>query len=218
MPRKKKVSKPAAAKEKPPQPETAAAAPAAGAPVGKMPASAMPPEEPAAVPAPPAPARPARQNGGNSAIKTTAVIILFFAALLVAYYILAMPGNTFVTGQEVDAETFKNIFLDAQNVYIVMDIRGASDDIVSNNILQCGVDFAGSTGMGGKAVTPLSISNDGCVYPEGFLTTEDCFSMVKDGTTVYVREGAGGAKYYSNGMVVYVGSDYALGTCSIKRA
>jgi len=176
------------------------------------------PEEPAPLPpqAPPMEEKPARNGGGG--IKNFAIFVLLAAAVFMAYYFMVMvPENSFVPGTEVDAETFKNLFLAAPKVYIVMDIRGAQDYSVSNNILQCGVDFAGSTGMGGKYVTPLSISRDGCVTPDGVHQPKECFSMISDGISVYVREGDGGARYYSNGMVVFVGKDYALGTCSIKR-
>ncbi len=155
-----------------------------------------------------------REQGGL--VKGIMIFGLVAAVLFLAYYFLALNENSFVPGTEVDAETFKGIFTHSTNVFIVMDVRGASNTAVANNILQCGVDFAASSGMGGKEVTPISFGNDGCVTPDGFRKPKECFAMLKDGTTIYVREGPGGAKYYSNGMVVFVGPEYSLGTCGIK--
>jgi len=155
-----------------------------------------------------------REQGGL--VKGIMIFGLLAAVLFLAYYFMALSENSFVPGIEVDAETFKGIFTHSTNVFIVMDVRGASNTATANNILQCGVDFAASSGMGGKEVTPISFGNDGCVTPDGFRKPKECFAMLKDGTTIYVRDGPGGAKYYSNGMVVFVGPEYALGTCGIK--
>ncbi len=194
--------------------EAAVAAPAAGQKTPELAPGAAPagPEAGSGAPLP----GPSEKGGG--ALKAFAIVALLAVAAFLAYYFMVIvPENSFMPGAKVDAETFKNLFLDATKVYIVMDIRGAQDYAVSNNILQCGVDFAASSGMGGKYVTPLSISRDGCVTPDGVHQPKECFAMMKDGMAVYVREGSGSVDYYSNGMVVYVGRDYALGSCSIKR-
>lgn len=163
---------------------------------------------------------PAQKAGGpreqGGLIKGLMVVGLLAAVLFMAYYFLTLSENSFVPGSVVDAETFKGIFSHAQNVFIVMDVRGVSDTAVSNNVLQCGVDFAASSGMGGKTVTPISLGNEGCVAPDGVRKPKECFTMLQDGVTIYVKEGPGGANYYSNGMVVFVGNQYALGTCGIK--
>ncbi len=163
------------------------------------------------------PQSPKESSDSGGLMKGILIIALLASALFLAYYFITMPENAFVPGSDVDAETFKNIFLHSQNVFIVMDVRGVTDDAVSNNVLQCGVDFASSSGMGGKVVTPISFGNDGCVAPDGVHKAKDCFAMLKDGVTIYVKEGQGGVKYYSNGMVVTVGREYVLGTCGIKR-
>jgi hypothetical protein len=149
--------------------------------------------------------------------RTLAIAALLVIAIVMALYFFVFAGSKFATGQEVDAETFKGLFLDAEKVYIVMDVRSAPDG-VSNNVLQCGVDFAASSGMGGKTVTPLSMGREGCVAPDGVHTYDECFAMLKDGITIYVKDGPGGARYYSNGMVVTVGPQYALGSCGIARS
>jgi len=168
--------------------------------------------------APPEPSAPKEQpKSGGSALKILAILILMAMAAYLAYYFLTASGNIFETGSEVDAETFKNTFASSPLIYIVMDVRGVNDQLVSNNVLQCGVDFAGSTGMGGKDAVYLSFGNEGCTAPDGAHPMKDCVSMLKDGIVIYVKGGSGGAKYYSNGMVVTVGKNYTLGTCGIHK-
>ncbi|MFH1520606.1 MAG: hypothetical protein ABID61_03105 [Candidatus Micrarchaeota archaeon] len=146
-------------------------------------------------------------------LKIMAIVVLFG---ILIYLVFLNLQNTLQFGPEIDQESFKEIFASAENVYIIMDVRNTNDPVNSNNVLQCGVDFAASSGMGGKTVVPMSFSNDGCVTPTGTLSLEDCTTMLKDGITVYVKAGNEQAKYYNAGMVVSVGSDYTLGACSIN--
>jgi hypothetical protein len=191
-----------------------AKAPEAPKPSGKPPAEGFETIDTVSMPAEEA----AKPEGAGSMLKTGAVLLLLFAVVLLAYYyFVVMPGNSFAPGSEVDADTFKGIFANADNLYIVMDVRDAPDDATSTAILQCGVDFAASNGTGGKTVTPISLSKDGCVAPDGMHPTKDCFALLPGGLTIYVKEGSGGVKYYSNGMVVRVSSNYTVGTCGIKR-
>lgn len=143
------------------------------------------------------------------------ILLLFIAAYFLYRFVFAV--SMFVPGSEVDVETFKDIFNSAEKVYIFMDVRGVDNPAISTNILQCGVDFAASSGMAGKDVTYFSLADDGCVAPDGAHPDSYCFEQIKDGVTIYVKEGPGGANYYTNGMVVTVGSQYAIGTCGIRR-
>ncbi len=143
------------------------------------------------------------------------ILLLVVAAYFLYHFVFA--GSMFVPGSEVDVETFKDIFDSSEKVYIFMDVRGVDNPTISTNILQCGVDFAASSGMGGKDVTYFSLADDGCIAPDGAHPDSYCFEQIKDGVTIYVKEGPGGANYYTNGMVVTVGSQYAIGTCGIRR-
>ena len=150
--------------------------------------------------------------------KLAAVAVLAAFALFFAYYFLILPHDAFVTGGKVSPEEFKDVFSSATRVYIVMDVRGMADPVATNNVLQCGVDFAGSSGMGGKNATFFSFSDaDGCVAADGIHPLAECASQLKDGMAIYVKGGTGGAEYFANGMVVTVGSNYTTGTCGIKR-
>jgi hypothetical protein len=149
--------------------------------------------------------------------KIAAVILLAVFVLAMAWYFFNSSAITFVPGPGVDAATFKDIFSNASRVHIVMDTRGVNDVNTSTNILQCGVDFAGSSGMGGKNVTHMALSNDSCVADDGDHTAEYCISELKNGVVINVKVGPGVADYYTNGMVVTVGSNYTVGTCGIRK-
>ncbi len=162
----------------------------------------------------------------SSAVKVFVIFMLLLVAAALAYYFVLLSGSLFNTGSEVDAETFKNAFSSAPTVFIVMDVRGVKDSLVSNNVMQCGVDFAGSSGLGGKDAVYFSFGDEGCTAPDGPHPMKDCLSQLKNGLVIYVKECqapfaifgqqcGGGAKYYSNGMIVSVGKNYTLGTCGI---
>ncbi|MFH1785087.1 MAG: hypothetical protein ABH842_01540 [Candidatus Micrarchaeota archaeon] len=153
-----------------------------------------------------------QDKGGK--LKLVAVAILFLISVYLALYFIT--GSQFIPGTEITQDEFKDVFSSADTVYIVMDVRQIVDATTSNGVLQCGVDFAASNGMGGKTVIPLSISDDGCIIQSGATPTNDCISMLKGGSTIYVKGGTEQTKYYSNGMVVSVSGNYTLGTCGIK--
>jgi hypothetical protein len=149
--------------------------------------------------------------------KTYAVVALAVLVVLLAFYFLVFAGAAFVPGNEVSNDSFKDLLISAQKVYIVMDVRGAQDAATRGNILQCGVDFSASTFLGSKKeVIPFSIGDNECFGPEGSKPINTCISQLKDGLTIDVRQGPGGVKYYSNGMVVLVGSNYTVGGCGLK--
>lgn len=155
----------------------------------------------------------AQKEDKHGGLKLVAVLVLLLIAAYLAFYFM---GSGFKPGTELTQEEFKDIFLSAETVYIVMDVRGVNDNIISNGILQCGVDFAASNGMGGKNVTPLSMSEAGCQTATELKPIDDCIKMLEDGITLYVKGGPEQTKYYSNGMVVSVGGNYTFGTCGIK--
>ncbi len=162
----------------------------------------------------PEPLIAAPKPAANDLPKIAAVVLLAVFVLFLGWYFLSRAAP-FVPGAAVDAETFKDIFSKADKVYIVMDVRGVADANASRNILQCGVDFAGSSGMGGKSVSYISLGGEGCVAEDGKHPEEYCFSQLKNGIVIYVKEGTS-SSYYSNALVVGVGPQYALGNCAIK--
>jgi len=145
----------------------------------------------------------------------TLTVLALIAAGLAAYFFL-LPHDTFAPGAEVDSETFKDIFLKASNVYILSDVRGVTDSNTTQDILQCQVDFASSSGMGGKNVSYFSIGAEGCFATDGKHPDSFCFSQPGNGVTIYVHSG-NITHFYSNGMSVGVDNTYKFGTCGIKR-
>ncbi len=162
----------------------------------------------------PPPKEPQKDNGG--ATKFLFIAALIIAVAVLAFYIL-QPKDQFIPGASVDETTFLNNFDSAQYVYIVMDVRGIDDDLLRKNILQCGVDFAGSSGLAPKNVTYYSLGDAGCVTVDGSKSAEYCFSQVRNGMAIYVHDG-NTTSYYSNGITVGVDTSYQLGTCGIHRA
>ncbi|VVC02600.1 Uncharacterised protein [Candidatus Bilamarchaeum dharawalense] len=163
----------------------------------------------------PEPVSPVPTKKDNTILKWGAVIILLAIALFFVNFYLN-PNQQFVFGKNITEDEFKDVFASAQKVYIVMDVRNSGDQTTTNNVLQCGVDFAASSGMGGKDVTPLSFADDGCIVPSGKKTMAECLPMINDGVVVYVRGGSDPAKYYSNAVLVSVGQQYAVGLCGIR--
>lgn len=151
-------------------------------------------------------------------MKTAIVLLIVIAVVAVAYVSLPKTSGTFDKGSEINSETFVEIFGDANNIYIVMDLRGASGAAVRTNIMQCGVDFAGSYGLVDKRVTYMSLEGDECVIGNtdgtGTHTLGECLDMLNDGVSLYVIEGDE-TKYYSKAAMVGVNEEYVMGTCSV---
>lgn len=152
----------------------------------------------------------------DNRLKIAAVAVLVVITIVMVFFFFRSTVS-FVPGTLVDQQTFKNQFQSTERIFIVMDVRGIKEDEVRTNVLQCGVDFAGSNGMGGKIVSYLSIGDDNvCVSPEGKASADSCFKNLNQGLTIYVHEGNQTA-IYSNGLSVGVGRIYPTGACSIKR-
>jgi hypothetical protein len=154
----------------------------------------------------------------GSGLKTIALAILFVVVATFAVYVLfVQPAEKFVPGSEVDSATFLQIFDSTENVYIFMDVRGVTDPKVKHSVLQCGVDFAASSGMGPKNASYFSLGDEGCITPKGSSEEAYCFNELRKGVTIYIHEGST-TSYHSNGILVGVGSNYSLGTCGIHRS
>jgi hypothetical protein len=152
-------------------------------------------------------------------LKWAAVILLVALVIVLAVFFLDSAKNDFVPGQEMTADQFKDALIMAKNVYVLMDVRG--NDSVRGSIMQCGVDFSGSTYLGSKNVVPLSfaVNSSGgseCTTANGTRTIAQCASKLDDGITIDIRPGQPAVRYFSNGMIVTMGSEYKVGTCGIK--
>jgi hypothetical protein len=149
-------------------------------------------------------------------IKVAGVALLGVIAIAMALYFLLLPNDRFNPGAQVDQGTFADIFWNSTDVVILSDVRGVDDATNSRNILQCQVDFASSSGMGGKNVTYLSIGADGCYAVDGKHPDTYCFQQGSKAVSIYIHQG-NTTSFYSNGMTVGVDANYTFGTCGIKR-
>lgn len=153
------------------------------------------------------------------------MILLIFGIVILGIAIIYFYQTTpkeFRKGVKVNAETFSAILSDADPIYIVMDVRDTSSELTKRNILQCGVDFAGSAGLVERNVIYMSIDKNGCTVASlGGLNqsmgVESCIEMLNsNGISLYIHEGEG-TEYYTRAALIGVGENYALGTCSINR-
>jgi len=148
-------------------------------------------------------------------MKIGATIVLLIAAVVLAYFLLSGPGE-FNPGTEVNQETFTHILQEANEVNILMDIRNVDDSNDRWAILQCGVDFAGSSGLAGKKIRYLSMDDTGCVAEDGKYDLNYCMNTINNGVTLYVQKG-NETTFHSKAMVVGVQHDYIIGLCNIAK-
>lgn len=130
-------------------------------------------------------------------------------------------------GQNVTMEEFATSLAHAQKIYLVEDLRGLEKYPISrNNIMQCGVDFAGSEGLVGKEVNLYILEGDECSASEAganltIKKVSECHSTVSSafksgGSVVIWVEKGYSPSIYSSGLVVRVNETYSQGMCSIR--
>ncbi len=134
-------------------------------------------------------------------IKITITILIVMAAIILTYSMFA-----------------------ESKVYIIMDLRNVSDDTIRNNIMQCGTDFAGSSGLVGKNITIFALEDDKCTALEGIRTIQSCLDESKGGilsilapNKIIIVQSKMNTAYDSNTIIIKVGANYTLGTCNIKK-
>ncbi|MFP3949812.1 MAG: hypothetical protein ACLFUZ_01830 [Candidatus Micrarchaeia archaeon] len=176
--------------------------------------------------------------------KQIAVIVLLIVAAGIGYYVLTLPadggeeptpvngdeepgeyGPPFaVAGENVTLEEFAANLLASDKVYIVEDLRGLDAYPLSkNNIMQCGVDFAGSEGVVGKEMKVYVLEDNSCSHTSGNATLESCYAEIlstsNDASAAIIWIEKGNApEFYERGLLVRVNETYLQGACSIRPA
>lgn len=146
------------------------------------------------------------------------IVIIGVAVFYVLYG--GFGPSEFRKGTEINEETFVSLLSDADKVHVVMDVRGIENDNVRRNVLQCGIDFAGSMGLANRNVNYVSMSDRGCTIASlsGLNKTtsvNECIDIInEDGISLYVLEG-NETKYYTRAAMIGVGKLYVLGTCNV---
>jgi hypothetical protein len=149
-------------------------------------------------------------------IKILISVFLILVAIWFAYPYLTSPPADLVVGNEIDSATFNAILSDTQNVFIVMDIRDINDTKLRQNILQCGVDFAGSYGLVEKNITLYSFdTNQGCVGMDRNYPISYCLKQMEQGIALYAEE-SNETRFYTNAMRVGISDNYEMGSCSVN--
>lgn len=156
-------------------------------------------------------------------MKNAIVVLIFISAALFAYVTLQPQFGSFERGEATDEGTFLSTLIDSPVIYIVMDLRGVEDDSVRTNIMQCGVDFAGGTGLAGRNVTYMSMDETQCVHAsidegvKGTITPDECLEMLNGGMSLYIVEGVS-TTYYTKAAMVGVNESYEIGMCGITAS
>ncbi len=134
------------------------------------------------------------------------MLLLVLAIIIIGAFILYLlsaraaevPENQveFNKGNRINKETFLALLAEKEPVYIVMDARNVSDEYTGRNIFQCGVDFAGSSGLVGRDVFVVGMDDSGCVFASlsgkinKTMTNADCIKTLNgDGIALYSYEG-----------------------------
>lgn len=141
--------------------------------------------------------------------KNAAVILLFIVAVALGYSIFFGQEKT------VDPQKFLAVLQNSSKLYIIQDLRGA-DDAVRRNIMQCGVDLAGSQGVAAlnKTITIYALEDSKCTTLEGVKTLTEC-SNTGDGVTFYVSKG-NQSSFYEKKLSIGIGADYTAKSCNIN--
>lgn len=168
--------------------------------------------------------------------KTTVFAVIAVIAILLGAYILLAPQPAPpapgdypnpLKGESASMEAFANYLISSNTVYLVEDLRGLERYPISrNNIMQCGVDFAGSEGLAGKELDIYILEEETCSASEagGNLTTKpisECHASVasafgKEGNAVIWIEKGYTPSIYPSGIVVRVNETYTQGMCNIQ--
>ncbi len=157
-------------------------------------------------------------------VKTIIVFLLGVAVVILfgLFFLENGSSQTFQKGQEINKETFLELFRTANKTYIVMDVRNVSSDIVKRNILQCGIDFASSAPFAGRDVTYMSIDAKDCYIGISEKTEKEtisnCIKILNrpDSVSLYIREGSN-TTYYTKAAIIGVNENYGIGQCGLRQ-
>lgn len=141
-------------------------------------------------------------------IRTIITIALLLSALFVFYRVYTYSEPT------LSYDEFLTYLSNAQKFYIVMDIRNV-DSTVATNIMQCGVDFAGSLGLLGKKMFVYAIDSTSCVSENETSSISSCIPFLNpsDGLVLHIN-GIEGTYFYQNKALIKIEETYEH-ECSI---
>ncbi len=157
-------------------------------------------------------------------LKVYATVALVLVALVsLGYFVTSSSKDQKKKFKEIPTkpeEVLRELYQNPK-VLILMDLRNASPK-VRRNIMQCGVDLAGSPGLAGKNITVGSIEGNMCYlsssvakprsYPASY-----CLNLRAQNatTTLYVWAG-NTTQAFQHELKIGVGENYTVGTCKIE--
>lgn len=166
-------------------------------------------------------------NENRTMLLLVLAIIIIGASILYILNLRAAEAAAnqieFDKGNRINKETFLALLAEKEPVYIVMDARNVSNNYTRRNIFQCGVDFAGSSGLFGRDVYIVALEDTGCVLaslPRAInrtATNSECIKMLNGGGIAIYSHAGNDTLYYSRAAMVGVGDTYILGSCSIGK-
>ncbi|SRR3989339_1561060 len=142
-------------------------------------------------------------------------LLVVLAAAFLFYFFFHQPEISLNKGTKINGQTFLYILNNATEVYIVEDLRNVTNDQTRHNIQQCGIDFAGSTGLVGKNLTIYALDSMNCVSSKGTSSISDCISTINKGKSIYITSGSQ-TEFYSNLMLVGIDENYLSGFCGFN--
>ncbi len=159
------------------------------------------------------------------ALKMFAVLLLVaLAAVSFYYFVYVYPNSSngqngggapdYAKGILADKSVFLSKLQSSGQVYLVMDLRNASE-LQRGYIMQCGTDFAGSTGLVGKDIVSYALEDASCTSIDGQMKLNDCINKAMGGVGIYIRS-SGATAFFSDKFIIGIGGNYTAGTCRVN--
>ncbi len=154
----------------------------------------------------------------NGLLKNAIVLIAVLVAVGIGYYILTQPPIEikYDNGETATSAIFTEGLQNANKVFIVMDIRGVASEKQKGNIMQCGTDFAGSSGLVEKELVIYAIEGNSCMNLNSTnLKVNDCLADAISNFAIIIN---GGSKttFMKNRAIVGIGEEYEFGECKVN--
>lgn len=169
----------------------------------------------------------------NTAIAAAAVVALI---VIVFYMATLPPADSPGAGTGADEyappfgledvgtmDEFELNLLLAQKVCLVEDLRGLEAYPFSrNNIMQCGIDLAGSPGLAGKQVSVYVFEAGVCTSGDGEKTMDECYSEIlsadsdPESAIIWIEKGDL-PNIYARALLVRINEEYSQGACRVER-
>jgi len=158
------------------------------------------------------------------------VLTLMFSTIAIIFLIYFSFHNTTPKTDNADVfvetpvnqSTFLNKLANAKHVYIIMDLRNVSDDGVKRNIMQCGVDLAGSRGLVSKNITIASLTEQACYFSSSLNSPQKkpisfCLHFRANSQTItFYITNLNKTYFFNNEMKIGVGKAYKIGDCHVE--